>query len=162
MLGFGIGVTFGTVALLVAGYFRSRRRRPFPPHGWIGIVALAAAEWLLFRSFAPVATYFTPIAWTAYILIADAAVLALTNRSRLHDAPITVARMALLSIPLWVIFEAYNFRLQNWIYVGVPSSTLAEIAGYAWSFATITPAIFETSDLVQALLPTVPTEPWKI
>jgi hypothetical protein len=39
---------------------------------------------------------------------------------------------------------------------------VAEIVGYAWSFATITPAIFETSDLVQALMPPVPIEPWKI
>jgi hypothetical protein len=162
MLGFGIGVTFGTVALLVAGFFRSRRRRPFPAHGWIGIAALAAAEWLLFRRFEPVATYFTPIAWTAYILIADAAVLALTNRSRLHDAPITVARMALLSIPLWLIFEAYNLRLQNWTYVGVPRAWPLALLGYGWSFATITPAIFETADLVQALLPPLPGEPWII
>jgi hypothetical protein len=162
MLGFGIGVTFGTVALLVAGYFRSRRRRPFPPHGWLGIVALAVAEWLLFRPYAPVAIYFTPIAWTAYILLSDAAVLALTNRSRLHDAPITVARMALLSIPLWLIFEAYNLRLQNWTYVGVPREWPLALLGYGWSFATITPAIFETADLVQALLPALPGEPWKI
>jgi hypothetical protein len=162
MLGFGIGVTVGTVAILVAGYFRTRRRRTFPAHGWIGILALAAAEWLLFRRFEPVATYFIPIAWTAYILIADAAVLALTNRSRLHDAPITVARMALLSIPLWLIFEAYNLRLQNWTYVGVPREWPLALLGYGWSFATITPAIFETADLVQAMLPPLPGEPWKI
>jgi len=162
MLGFGIGVTVGTIALLIAGYFRTRRRRPFPPHGWIGILALAAAEALLFRRVEPVATFFTPIAWTAYILTADAAVLALTNRSRLHDAPITLARMALLSIPLWLIFEAYNLRLQNWTYVGVPREWPLALLGYAWSFATITPAIFESSDLVQALLPPLPGEPWKI
>ncbi len=74
----------------------------------------------MFRGVEPVATFFTPIAWSAYILIADAAVLALTNRSRLNDAPVMVARMALLSIPLWLIFEAYNLRLQNWVYTGVP------------------------------------------
>jgi hypothetical protein len=155
----GLAVTAVTVAVLVAGFFRRRRRREFPAHGWLGIVALAGAELMLFRGIEPLATYFTPVAWSAYILIADAAVLALTNRSRLHDAPIILARMALLSIPLWIIFEAYNFRLRNWEYVGMPSSLLAEIAGYVWSFATITPAIFETSDLVQALLPAVPIEP---
>ena len=80
----------------------------------------AAAELLLFRGVEPVATYFTPIAWSAWILIADAAVLAITGRSRLNDAPITLARMAVLSIPLWLIFEAYNLRLRNWTYVGVP------------------------------------------
>jgi hypothetical protein len=162
MFGFGLGITTGTVAILVAAYFWRRRRRAFPAHGWIGLFALAAAEGLLFRGTEPVATYFTPIAWTAYILIADGAVLALTNRSRLHDAPITVGHMALLSIPLWLIFEAYNLRLHNWTYVGVPREWPLAVLGYSWSFATITPAIFETSDLVQALLPALPAEPWKL
>lgn len=162
MLGFGIGVTAGTVAILLAGYFLKRRRRPFPVHGWVGLVALAVAEALLFRGIEPVSTYFTPVAWTAYILIADGAILALTNRSRLHDAPITIARMAVLSIPLWLIFEAYNLRLHNWAYIGVPREWALALLGYGWSFATITPAIFETSDLVQALLPALPAEPWKI
>jgi hypothetical protein len=158
----GVFITAVTVGILFAGFFRRSRRRAFPAHGWLGIVALAGAELMLFRGIEPVATYFTPIAWSAYILIADGAVLALTNRSRLHDAPLIVARMAVLSIPLWLIFEAYNLRLTNWTYTGVPIGWPAALAGYGWSFATITPAIFETSDLVQALLPAVPVEPWKI
>jgi hypothetical protein len=158
----GIGITAATVGVLGAGYFRSRRQQRFPVHGWLGILALAGAEWLMFRGIQPVATYFTPIAWSAYILIADGAVLALTNRSRLHDAPIVLARMAFLSIPLWLIFEAYNLRLRNWTYVGVPREWPAALFGYAWSFATIIPAIFETSDLVQALLPPLPAEPRKV
>jgi hypothetical protein len=162
MTGFGIGVTAGTVAILVAGFFSARRRRGFPAHGWIGLAALAAAEVLLVRGLAPVAIYFTPIAWTAYILVADGAVLAITGRSRLHDAPLTMARMAALSIPLWLIFEAYNLRLHNWTYVGVPEQLPLALLGYGWSFATITPAIFETADLVQALLPAIPSDAWKI
>lgn len=161
-LAIGIGFTAATVLVLLAGYFRIPRRRAFPLHGWLGLVALAAAEWLMFRRIEPVATFFTPIVWSAYILVADAAVLALTNRSRLNNAPETVARMALLSVPLWLIFEAYNFRLQNWTYVGVPLDWPLKLLGYAWSFATITPAIFETADLVQALLPPLPAEPSKI
>jgi hypothetical protein len=162
MLALGIGITAATAAALIAGFFRSRRRHSFPAHGWLGIVTLVAAEWLMFRGAEPVATYFTPIAWSAYILIADAAVLALTARSRLHDAPLTVARMALLSIPLWSIFEAYNLRLRMWTYVGVPRGWAGALAVYGWSFATITPAIFETSDLVQAMLPPLPGETWRI
>jgi hypothetical protein len=158
----GIAITAATVAVLLVQFFRVRRRYLFPIYGWCGIVVLALGEWMLFRGVEPVATYFTPIAWSAYILIADGAVLGITARSRLHDAPITMARMALLSIPLWLIFEAYNLRLANWTYVGVPREWAAALLGYAWSFATITPAIFETSDLVQALLPPLPAEPWTI
>src|ERR1700728_1643873 len=116
----GLALTAATVALLFFRYLRARRLRPFPAHGWLGWLALLCAEALLVARIEPVATYFTPIAWSSYILIADAAVLALTNRSRLNDAPIVVARMALLSIPLWLIFEAYNLRLHNWMYTGVP------------------------------------------
>jgi hypothetical protein len=162
MIALGIVITALTAALLVVGYFRARRRRTFPAYGWMGLVALACAECLMFHGIEPVATYFTPIAWSAYILIADAAVLALTGRSRLNDAPITVARMALLSIPLWLIFEAYNLRLHNWTYGGVPLGWTAFVLGYGWSFATITPAIFETADLVQAILPPLPGETLRI
>jgi hypothetical protein len=158
----GLGITAATTGILVARYFRVRRRREFPAHGWLGIVTLICAEILLFRGVDPVATYFTPIAWSAYILVADAAVFAITGRSRLHDAPKVLAQMAFLSIPLWLIFEAYNARLENWTYVGVPREWPAALLGYAWSFATITPAIFETADFVQGLLPAVPIDPWKI
>jgi len=155
----GLALTAITVASLLLGYFRARRVRAFPAYGWLGWLALLSAEALLFARVEPVVTYFTPIAWSSYILIADAAVLALTNRSRLNDAPIVIARLAFLSIPLWLIFEAYNLRLQNWTYVGVPRAWPAALFGYAWSFATITPAVFETSDLVQAMLPTPSPRP---
>jgi len=160
-LSIGLGVTAGTVAGLVARYFRVRRRRAFPAHGWLGLITLACAEVLLFRGVEPVATFFTPVAWSACILVADGAVLALTGRSRLNDAPKVLAQLALLSIPLWLIFEAFNLRLGNWTYAGVPEAWPLRLLGYGWSFATITPAIFETADLVQALLPVVPIEPWK-
>ncbi|MGH9700162.1 MAG: hypothetical protein ACRD5R_18715 [Candidatus Acidiferrales bacterium] len=162
MLAAGLAITSLTVAFLVAGYFRVRRRRAFAAHGWLGLVALAGAEALMFGGVQPVAAFFTPIAWSACILIADAAVLAITARSRLNDAPVTVVRMAALSIPLWLIFEAYNLRLHNWTYIGVPHEWAAAMLGYGWSFATITPALFEISDLVQAILPPIPAEPWKL
>jgi hypothetical protein len=162
MIATGIVIAALTVTMVVLGYLRTPRRQSFPAHGWLGIIALASAEWLMFRGIEPVATYFTPIAWSAYILIADSAVLALTARSRLHDAPVTMLRMALLSIPLWLIFEGYNLRLLNWTYVGVPNEWAAALIGYGWSFATITPAIFETSDLVQALLPAGSGKPLRI
>jgi hypothetical protein len=148
MVGVGIAVTALSVGVLTAE-FRRHRRTPLAVHGWIGLVILIVAEILMLNGIQPIATYFTPIAWTAYILLADAAVLAITGRSRLHDEPRSFLGVALLSIPLWLIFEAYNLRLANWTYVGVPVNWTGALLGYGWSFATITPGIFETADLIE-------------
>ncbi len=149
MVVLGLILTFSTVAVLVIEFLRHRRTR-LPLYGSMGVVGLGVAEVLMFRGVEAVSIYFTPIAWSCYILFADAAVLAITGHSRLHDAPRRFFQVALLSIPLWLIFEAYNLRLENWTYVGVPTSLMAGLIGYCWSFATISPGIFETADLVEA------------
>jgi Tetratricopeptide repeat len=144
-------ILFGCTAAIMVAEFLRRRTRPFPGYGWMGIVSLAVAEGLMFRGVEPVATFFTPIAWTAYALIADAAVFAIRGHSRLRNAPLQFARLALLSIPLWLIFEAYNLRLANWTYVGgIPLSLPVHWFGYAWAFATIWPGIFLTADLIES------------
>ncbi len=149
MVKLGVVITAATAAILVAEFLR-HRGRALPAHGWLGLVALLVAEGLMFRGVEPVATYFTPIAWTAYILLADAAVFAVRGSSRLREQPGEFVLTALLSVPLWLIFEAYNLRLDNWTYVGLPENWLARWFGYGWSFATITPGIFVTADLVES------------
>lgn len=144
----GIVLVAMLAALLTT--FSRHRVLKFPSYGWIGIATLFAAELLMFRGIEPVATYFTAIVWTAYILVTDAAVFAVRGTSRLHNTPLCFARVALLSIPLWLIFEAYNLHLANWTYVGLPASFPARWFGYAWSFATITPGIFVTADLIES------------
>ena len=143
----GLAITFLTVTILVLEFVR-RRRAGLAAYGWAGLIGLIAAEWLMFRGFPPVAVYFTPLAWTCYILLADAAVLAIRGRSRLHDDPGQLAWLAALSVPLWLIFEAYNLRLSNWAYTGVPQAWPLAVLGYGWSFASITPGILETADLI--------------
>jgi cell division protein FtsW (lipid II flippase) len=68
----------------------------------------------------------------------------------LRDEPRGLLKMAALSIPLWLIFEAYNLRLANWAYVGLPEGHAERWIGYAWAFATITPAIFMTASLIES------------
>jgi len=131
-------------------------RRPFSrrallAHGWIGLAGLVAAEALLFAGYAPIRLFFTPLVWTCYILLADGIVFCLRGNSQLVSGGAEFARCALASIPIWLLFEAYNLRLANWEYVGLPESSLLRNLGYAWSFATILPGLFETSDLLTAL-----------
>lgn len=150
MIVLGLGITAVNLAILLFEFLRKRRHK-FPAYAWVGLIVLVAAEILMLRGIEPVSMYFTPVAWSAYILLADGAVFAVRGRSRLHDASAEFVRTAMLSVPLWLIFEAYNLRLANWTYVGLPSEPIVLWLGYAWAFATITPGIFETADLIEAL-----------
>jgi len=151
MTGIGIALFALTVLLILTRYFHAIRPYPFPRHGTVGAAILVAGEVLLFARVEPVATYFTAIAWTGYILWADAAVFSLRGKSLLKTDLMEFAWIAFCSIPLWLIFEVYNLRLRNWVYVGLPENWLARNFGYAWAFATIWPAILETATLWRAL-----------
>ena len=119
-------------------------------YGWLGALVLLVDQALLPWQVAPLARWFTPVMWTAYILLADAWVLRRDGRSLLHDRPREAAFMATVSIPLWLIFEGYNARLHNWAYFGVPEPPWVAAVAYAWAFATIWPGLFETAALLGA------------
>ncbi len=161
MLTAAITITVATLTALVAE-FSLQRRKPLPLYGWVGVVLLAGSEALLFQGHRFVATYFTPLAWTAYLLVVDAAVVALRGRSRLTTSPGKFLRLAGASILLWLTFELYNLRLQNWVYTGIPPNRAAALAGFAWAFATIWPALFETADLIEAFGWFGPWRPWRL
>jgi hypothetical protein len=122
------------------------------PYGWFGLLWMVLAEVLMLLRVQPVYEWFTPIVWTGYILFADALVLALRGRSLLHDRFREFVMLAWLSVFFWLIFEAYNLRLANWIYVNVPPNPWLRDLAYLWSFATIFPGLFETSEWIAALL----------
>jgi hypothetical protein len=119
-------------------------------YGWLGLAVLVVDQALLPLQLETLARWFTPVMWTAYILLADALVLRRRGRSLLHDAPAEAAFMAAVSVPLWLVFEAYNLRLANWAYVGVPETPWVAAAAYAWAFATITPGLWQTAALLEA------------
>jgi hypothetical protein len=97
-----------------------------------------------------VKVFLTPIVWTGYTLSVDGAVYAARGRSLVTTAPRAFGCLAAVSVPLWLVFEAYNLRLENWRYEGLPEQTAARILGYLWSFATIWPAVLVTTDFLLA------------
>ena len=120
------------------------------PYGWLAGLVLLMDEALLPLQIPLLARWFTPVMWTAYILLVDAWVLRRDGRSLLHDRPREAVFMATVSMPLWLLFEAYNVRLRNWAYFGVPEPAWVAGIAYAWAFATIWPALFETAALLGA------------
>jgi len=147
----GVVLVGAMATLLVARFLRQTRATSYPLYGLVGLMILVVGEVLLFRGVKPVVNYFTPLAWTGYILAVDAAVYSLQGRSLLRSMPGEFALMALWSIPIWVTFDAYNLHLANWRYLALPESPAAQFLGYVWSFSTVVPALVETAELLMAL-----------
>ena len=115
---------------------------------WIGLAIMIASETATLARIEPFYSWNTPICWTGFLLFADSIVFAARGRSWIRSTPREFAWLALLSIPLWLVFEGYNQIIDNWYYVGLPERWGLRMFGYAWSFATIWPAIFEGTELV--------------
>lgn len=148
---YGIAAMIIVVAGLAWKFLRAPKKRRLPARGWAGLAIIFGAEICLYLGFRWVAIYFTPIVWTGYVLLVDGMIQSLRGESLIANSPRRFAQLAAWSVPLWLIFEAYNLRLKNWTYVGLPESPILSGLGFVWSFATIWPAIFETAELVQAL-----------
>jgi hypothetical protein len=122
-----------------------------------GVVIMVVSEAATLAGIEPFASWNTPIAWTGFILFADAFVYRARGNSWIRSAPREFVWLALASIPLWVVFEGFNLVLDNWYYSGLPKNFWLRQFGYAWSFATITPAIFEAAELFAVLRGATPT-----
>ncbi len=123
----------------------------FPVHFWIGVVTLALSEGAMLAHVEPFWTWHTPFAWTGYILILDGIIYTKRRSSWLTRHFREFVFLAFMSIPLWVVFEGYNLLIKNWYYINLPDNLLLRYFGYAWAFATVSPGIFQTAELVAIL-----------
>ncbi len=120
------------------------------PYGWAGLLLLLVSSIQAFRGVEPFHTWFYCFAWWSYILLADNLVLIRRGRSLLAGRRGEFPLMLLLSVFIWLLFEAYNLVIRNWAYTGVPAEIWLRWPGYAIAFATVLPGIFTTSDLIES------------
>lgn len=116
----------------------------------VGAGVMIVSETCTLLGIEPFATWNTPIAWTGFILFADSVAFRIRRRSWIRSAPSEFAVLALVSIPLWLVFEGYNLVIRNWHYTGLVENFWLRQFGFAWAFATIWPAIFESADMIDA------------
>jgi hypothetical protein len=114
----------------------------------VGLMTMIVSEAATLAGLEPFRSWNTPIAWTGFILFADGIVFRVRGSSWLRSSPREFAFLAVVSIPLWLVFEFFNLYINNWYYTGLPETFVLRLFGYAWSFATIWPAIFEAADLI--------------
>ncbi len=131
------------------------RLRTWAWWSWLGLAIFAGALALDAAGTRFGRLYLTPMAWTALILLIDGWLDA-TGRSWLRNRPGRLTVMALVSIPSWCLFELYDrprFWQRGgpelwWHYHGLPPWPERGL-GYAWSFATITPAVLLLAELLR-------------
>lgn len=126
--------------------------RTLPAYAWIGLALMVASQGGMMARIEPFHSWHTPFAWTGYILFVDGIIWKRRGTSWLYDSPQEFLFLAAVSVPLWVVFEIYNkYFIHNWYYVGLPEWRPVRYLGYAWSFATISPGIFQTGELIASL-----------
>ena len=118
---------------------------------WLGVGIMLFSEAATLAKIEPFWSWNTPICWTGFILFADAIVYRARGNSWIRSNPREFAALTLASIPLWLVFEFFNLYLDNWYYDGLPENWWLRMFGYAWSFATIWPAIFEGAELAAVI-----------
>jgi helix-hairpin-helix protein len=113
-------------------------------------VALIAAVVLLYYEIPPVPTWFYVLAWYPTLVILDEIVVVLGGQSLLAH-PRDLVAMLWWSAVIWFVFEAINFRLQNWYYVFLPASRLERWVGITVALATVVPAVLLPERLLDRL-----------
>lgn len=111
---------------------------------WVaGVVGLPVSHYWLLAQAEPFYSSIYCFLWWSYIFAVDFAVCRLRGHSLLRDQPREFLFLAVWSVPVWLVFEMANLRLQNWYYVMSPY-------GFSWAtiylilaFATVLPGFLK-------------------
>lgn len=115
----------------------------------VGVFALAAAG--MSRRMEPFYSWYYCFAWWPAILAGQSALRLARGRSLLFDDPKFFAGLLPLSLTLWLIFEAFNFRLENWHYLGLPANLPLRWLGYVLSYSSVLPGLATAADVLDHL-----------
>ena len=112
---------------------------------YVGLGILGCSAVLLGFEVSFIKTWFFSLAWWSFILIMDS-----LNYRRSRTSPLSgpfheFLFMAFISVFVWLVFELFNLRLNNWSYHGLPENLFLRWLGYFIAFATVMPAMREIS-----------------
>ena len=118
----------------------------------VGILGLPLSHYWLASKIEPFYSAIYCFLWWSYIFAVDFAVYRLRGASLLRDRPKEFLFLSLWSVPVWLLFELVNLRIQNWYYVMAPWTLSAGMFFLILAFGTVLPGIFETMELVVGLI----------
>lgn len=114
----------------------------------LGLGTIVVSILLATRKVEPFYTWFFNFAWWGFILFIDGWVYRHRQESLILSFPGRFLFLCGWSVVFWGVFEAFNIRLQNWVYWDLPDLTGLRWLGYCLAFATVVPGILETADLI--------------
>lgn len=117
-----------------------------------GMVGLPLSHYWLAARIEPFYSSIYCFLWWSYIFVVDFAVYKLRGTSLLHDRPKEFLFLSIWSVPIWLLFEAVNLRIQNWYYVMAPWSLSTGMFFLVLAFGTVLPGVFETMELIVGLI----------
>jgi hypothetical protein len=121
--------------------------------GWAaGLIGLPVSHYWLLAKVEPFYSSIYCFVWWSYILAVDFVVWRLRGNSLLKDRPREFVLLAIWSVPVWMLFELVNLRIQNWYYVMAPWSFSGGVIFLMLAFGTVLPGIFETMELMLGVL----------
>ncbi len=127
-------------------------KRGFKIYGLVGIILIVLMEINFFLKIEPFASWYFPLIWLGYILTIDSLVYKLKGSSLISNRAKGFFGILIISSLFWWLFEFTNLKLNNWSYTGVGlSSTLMRNLFGTISFATVLPALFETTELIRSV-----------
>ena len=119
--------------------------------GLIALPIFALTHLLLLLRVEFILTWFYPIVWWSYIFILDSIVYYRTGQSLIWDGGRRFWLMAGWSAMIWLVFEAFNLRLENWWYHNVIVERWLRWIGVIIAFATVVPLLAQTERLFDSL-----------
>jgi hypothetical protein len=119
---------------------------------YLGIGILSASIWLLNADISFMRTWFYLFAWWPFILIIDSVNYRRTGASLFLEPHNEFLFMAFVSVSVWLIFELFNLRLNNWSYHDLPDSLIERWLGYFLAFSSVIPALSVLSRLFGSML----------
>lgn len=125
------------------------------PHhlAWLaGLIGLPLAHYWLLAKVEPFYSSIYCFLWWFYIFVADFFVFLLRGQSLLRDRPREFLFLSIWSVPVWLLFEMVNLRLENWYYVMSPYDFSVGLIFLVLAFGTVLPGLFVTAELVIGLI----------
>ena len=116
-----------------------------------GLGVFGISTFFMLEGLEPFYSWYYILAWYPFLLVVNwAAAIKNAKLSIFAGRERDFAAMFAWSAPVWLLFELWNFRVQNWFYIGVPDVLPLRWMGILLAFATVLPGIFLLEELLSS------------